>query len=193
MHAKARCLKAAILLSLMLSLAPSTVGAATHHDGGGAEWQGTDSARESALLRDEVSQIRIEATGRRFAHSRVFPLQGACTVECGLGCGCATHGGNHQGQDFGTQGANPPAVAVADGVVLSAGWDSGYGNLVVIDQGDGVLTRYAHLNELFVTAGQMVSQGQQIGLVGSTGFAEGNHLHFEILIDGVAHDPMGYL
>jgi len=155
--------------------------------------QTIDYAKAFALLRDESHENLLEAVMSRFSNSRVFPILGSYTVECGLGCGCGTHGGNHRGQDFGTQGATPPVVAVADGVVVSAGWDSGYGNLIEISHGDGVVTRYAHLDALFVSQGDSVSQGQHIGLVGSTGFAQGNHLHFEVVIDGIATNPLTQL
>ena len=152
-----------------------------------------DYAKAFALLRDENYEDLLESVFGRFSHSRVFPIEGSSTYECGLGCFCGTHGGNHQGQDFGTQGATPPAVSIADGTVVAAGWDSGYGNLIAIDHGDGTVSRYAHLNEIFVSVGQPVAQGDQIGLVGSTGFAEGNHLHFEIIIDGITQNPLVYL
>lgn len=84
-------------------------------------------------------------------------------------------------------------VAVADGVVLSAGWDGDYGYTTRIMHAGNVETLYAHQSSLApgLTAGSPVQQGQIIGAVGSTGLATGNHLHFEVLIDGRAVDPLG--
>ncbi len=101
------------------------------------------------------------------------------------------HSGTDLGAPYGT-----PALATSDGVVEFAGWGGGYGNLVEIRH-PRARTRYAHLSQITVTVGQKVIQGQQIGLVGSTGRSTGPHLHFEILsnsADGwVAVDPAPYL
>jgi len=83
-------------------------------------------------------------------------------------------------------------VAAESGTVLRAGWNSGYGNYVVIDHGSGVQTLYGHCSALTVKTGQSVSRGQQIALVGSTGVSTGPHLHFEVLINGSYTDPMSY-
>ncbi|MBE7024476.1 MAG: hypothetical protein E7408_00270 [Ruminococcaceae bacterium] len=97
----------------------------------------------------------------------------------------------HTGIDIGAgQGAS--IVAAEGGTVLRAGWNSGYGNYVVIDHGAGVQTLYGHCCVLLVESGQSVSRGQQIALVGSTGVSTGPHLHFEVLINGEYTDPMGY-
>lgn len=99
---------------------------------------------------------------------------------------------NHYGIDFnGSRG--DPISAAASGVVLSAGWMSGYGNTVVISHGDGFTTLYAHQDELLVSSGDTVSGGDVIGRVGSTGWSTGPHLHWEIRIDGVAVNPAPYL
>ena len=86
-----------------------------------------------------------------------------------------------------------PIRAAASGRVISAGYNGGYGNLVVLDNGGGIATAYAHQSRLAVSAGQSVSQGQVIGYVGSTGFSTGPHLHFEVRVNGSPVDPMGYL
>lgn len=101
----------------------------------------------------------------------------------------------HSGTDLGApQGT--PALATSDGVVEFAGWAGGYGNLVEIRH-QRARSRYAHLAQITVSQGQRVVQGQQIGLVGSTGRSTGPHLHFEILsnsADGwIAVDPAPYL
>lgn len=97
----------------------------------------------------------------------------------------------HTGTDIGAAyGAS--IVAANSGTVTLAGWNSGYGNCVVIDHGGGRATLYAHMSSIGVSKGQSVKKGQQIGLVGSTGNSTGPHLHFEILINGAAVDPMQY-
>lgn len=97
----------------------------------------------------------------------------------------------HTGIDIGA-GHGASIVAAESGTVLRAGWNSGYGNYVVIDHGAGVQTLYGHCSVLQVQSGQSVSRGQQIALVGSTGVSTGPHLHFEVLINGEYTDPMGY-
>ena len=83
--------------------------------------------------------------------------------------------------------------AAASGVVIHAGWLGGYGNLVVLDHGNGLATAYAHASAILGSVGQQVSQGETISLVGSTGNSTGPHLHFEVRVDGTAVDPLGYL
>lgn len=97
----------------------------------------------------------------------------------------------HTGTDIGAA-YGTTIVAANSGTVTLAGWNSGYGNCVVIDHGGGKATLYAHMSSYSVSSGQSVQKGQQIGRVGSTGNSTGPHLHFEILINGVAVDPMQY-
>ncbi len=97
----------------------------------------------------------------------------------------------HTGTDIGAAyGAS--IVAANSGTVTLAGWNSGYGNCVIIDHGGGRATLYAHMSSYSVSSGQYVQRGQQIGRVGSTGNSTGPHLHFEVLINGTAVDPMQY-
>ena len=97
----------------------------------------------------------------------------------------------HTGTDIGAQyGAN--IIAAAGGTVKFAGWNGGYGNCAIIDHGGGVSTLYAHMSSLLVSAGQYVSAGSLVGRVGSTGNSTGPHLHFEVLINGTAVNPMQY-
>lgn len=89
---------------------------------------------------------------------------------------------------------NTPIYAANDGVVVISGWNNGgYGLQIVIDHGGGVKTRYAHNSKNFVSVGQRVSQGQTIGMVGTTGRSTGTHLHFEILINGRRANPLSYI
>ncbi len=98
----------------------------------------------------------------------------------------------HKGLDLGA-GSGTPIAAAKDGVVLSAGWQGGYGNTVVISHGDGITTLYAHQSSINVSAGQQVSRGDIVGYVGSTGWSTGPHLHFEVRVNGTAVDPRPYL
>lgn len=97
----------------------------------------------------------------------------------------------HNGIDIASAGVfNQPAVATKEGTVKYAGSLGGYGNLVTIDHGGGFETRYAHLNSIAVTKGQVVSGAQIIGYIGSTGDSTGAHLHYETRINGKPVDPM---
>jgi murein DD-endopeptidase MepM/ murein hydrolase activator NlpD len=87
-----------------------------------------------------------------------------------------------------------PIYATADGVVRQAGWNSGgYGNLIEIDHGRGIETRYAHLSKITVRDGQRVKRGELIGRMGSTGRSTGSHLHYEVRIDGRAVNPVPFM
>jgi murein DD-endopeptidase MepM/ murein hydrolase activator NlpD len=97
----------------------------------------------------------------------------------------------HQGIDQGAATGTPIGASKA-GTVIFAGWQGGYGNLVLIDHG-GVVTAYAHQSSMAVSSGQSVSQGQTIGYVGSTGNSTGPHLHFETRVNGSAVNPRQYL
>lgn len=95
----------------------------------------------------------------------------------------------HLGTDFAAS-TGTPARSVSDGVVEFSGVQNGYGNVVFIKHGNNHETVYAHLSKISVQRGQSVSQGQTIGLVGSTGWATGPHLHFEFRVNGTQQDPM---
>jgi hypothetical protein len=101
--------------------------------------------------------------------------------------------GYHPGLDIGGwQGAS--VLAADSGYVIVAQWDgSGYGNMIVIDHGNGFQTVYAHLQSMYVGLGTNVSKGQQIGEMGSTGNATGPHLHFELRQGTVQRNPYGFL
>jgi murein DD-endopeptidase MepM/ murein hydrolase activator NlpD len=98
----------------------------------------------------------------------------------------------HSGQDIRAP-RGTPVYASANGVVTLAGTQNGYGNVVVIDHGHGLTTRYAHLSEIDATLGQELRRGELVGLVGSTGRSTGPHLHYEVRINDVAVNPGHYL
>lgn len=98
----------------------------------------------------------------------------------------------HAGIDIGAP-LYTKIYAPNDGTVVFSGWRGGYGNIVILDHGQGVTTRYAHASKLLVKVGQQVKKGDKIALMGSTGQSTGSHLHYEIRVDGVAVDPLKYL
>ena len=116
-----------------------------------------------------------------------WPADGTITGVCGEDRGDHIHAGIDIANSSGT-----PIYAANSGTVLG-GCGGGYGNCVLIDHGDGMVTLYAHQTSIFVGAGQHVDRGQNIGTMGCTGSCTGPHLHFETRINGVAYDPMQYL
>ncbi|MDX8378760.1 MAG: M23 family metallopeptidase [Gallionella sp.] len=98
----------------------------------------------------------------------------------------------HEGIDFPAV-AGTPILASANGVVVYAAKHPQYGNMIQIDHGNGLVTRYAHASKLLVKVGQVVHRGDEIGEVGSTGRSTGNHLHFEVRFKGVAQNPVRFL
>jgi murein DD-endopeptidase MepM/ murein hydrolase activator NlpD len=81
----------------------------------------------------------------------------------------------------------------AAGVVTQVSWVEGYGNMLTIDHGYGLVTRYAHLSKTLVVRGERVKRGQKVALVGSTGISSGPHLHYEVWVNGRPVDPMKYV
>ena len=116
----------------------------------------------------------------------IWPVSGIVTSGFGYRWGRL-----HAGIDISAP-AGTRVVAAASGSVVYAGSMGGYGNIVVIDHGGGLATAYAHLSAIW-TGGGHVSQGQGIGAVGCTGSCTGNHLHFEVRVNGQPVDPLGYL
>lgn len=101
-------------------------------------------------------------------------------------------GRNHQAIDLACK-AGTNIYAVRGGTVVSAGWDGTYGYSIVIDHGNRIKTRYAHAKALYVSAGEVVESSQVIATVGKTGKATGNHLHFEVILNGNRVDPAPYI
>ena len=101
---------------------------------------------------------------------------------------------NHKGLDIGAGYGTPIYAAAAGTVSTSAyGYNGGYGNYVIINHGNGIQTLYGHCSSLCIEAGASVEQGQLIAKVGSTGISTGNHLHFEVRVNGITQDPQNYV
>jgi murein DD-endopeptidase MepM/ murein hydrolase activator NlpD len=159
-----------------------------------------DLQSESAELEELIQQQQEEAraaresgvngsasTGASGASGYAWPMCAPVTSEYGPRWG-RMHNGIDQGASTGT-----PIGASKGGTVIFAGWQGGYGRMVLIDHADGVVTAYAHMSSISVSQGQSVSRGQTIGAVGSTGNSTGPHLHFETRVNGSAVNPRQYL
>ena len=162
--------------------------------------QERDWTREAATLSAVSSQLAAQIQAAQAASSSsppsgsqpnssglIWPVHGPITSPFGMRWG-KLHPGIDIGASMGT-----PIQAAAAGRVIVAAYDGGYGNLVVIDHGNGLATAYAHQSRLAVSVGQQVAQGHVIGYVGSTGYSTGPHLHFEVRVNGNPVDPLGYL
>ena len=118
-----------------------------------------------------------------------WPLPGHTYISCHFGEVDAFGNAGHRGTDIpAPEGA--PILAAHSGTVLVSGWNDSYGNQVLLDNGAGLSTRYAHMTQTAVTAGEAVTAGQVIGYVGNTGDSTGFHLHFEVMQNGVRVNPM---
>jgi murein DD-endopeptidase MepM/ murein hydrolase activator NlpD len=124
----------------------------------------------------------------------LWPVKG--DLESGFGGRRNPFGGDgfefHTGQDIDAE-IGTPVQAAANGTVIFAGWQNGYGQLVVIDHGDGLTTRYGHLSQIDAAVGQSITRGTILGLTGSTGRSTGPHLHYEVRINDKPVDPRPYL
>lgn len=152
-------------------------------------------SRELKRLTMHVLNVRhIAALSRArllAAIPSIDPVPGAPVV----GCYCYRTSPDvefHEGVDLGAE-YGAAVHAAAAGTVSAAGWDGGYGMKIDIDHGNGYQTWYAHLAKIDVQPGQYVHKGQTIGIVGSTGFSTGPHLHYQVMLNGAPVDPSPYL
>jgi murein DD-endopeptidase MepM/ murein hydrolase activator NlpD len=138
-------------------------------------------------------QLRMKRAGGKFDPAYPFKKRYPITCEFGLGDD-PIYGGtrSHHGIDIGAS-MGTPILAIEDGVVIYTGFDSVYGNRIVIDHGGGISSWYGHTSKILVKVGQEVKQGEQIGLVGTTGMSTGPHLHLEIRVNNVAQQPRDYI
>jgi murein DD-endopeptidase MepM/ murein hydrolase activator NlpD len=149
----------------------------------------------SKMSRLEQDMSAYEAILRQRGYTpTLWPVDG--TLEGGFGGRRNPFGGGgfefHTGQDI-EAAWGAPVVSGAAGKVSFVGWQNGYGQLIVVDHGGGLTTRYGHLSHIDVTLDQMVSRGQLLGKVGSTGRSTGPHLHYEVRINDQAVNPLPYL
>lgn len=149
------------------------------------------TAREASLvmLRDSIAAKQA----RQAATPTIWPASGDITSGFGYrsspwGWGREFHPGIDIADSWGT-----PIFATADGTVVFADWDGGYGKIVLIDHGNGIQTAYAHTATMLVTVGQKVSKGQHIADIGSTGASTGPHVHYEVRIGGERVNPLDYV
>jgi murein DD-endopeptidase MepM/ murein hydrolase activator NlpD len=145
------------------------------------------SASLAAAIRQAQEGAGSTGSGTPSASGFIWPVNGPVVSGYGMRWGRL-----HEGIDI-SASTGTPIWAAAAGTVIYAGWLGGYGNLVVVDHGNGLATAYAHASAILVAVGQQVAQGETVSLVGSTGNSSGPHLHFEVRVNGVAVDPLLYL
>lgn len=172
---------------------PVTVGGA-----GGPELllesSGLVGVESKATYVEQALRVYEAVLRERTTMPSIWPVAGS--LESGFGGRRNPFGGPgyeyHEGQDidvpYGT-----PVSATANGTVVFAGWQSGYGQVVFIDHGDGISTRYGHLSQIDVLVGQTIKQGEVLGRVGSTGRSTGPHLHYEVRLNNEPVDPRDFL
>ena len=118
-----------------------------------------------------------------------WPLPGHTYISCNFGDDDAYGNSGHRGTDIPAP-EGTPILAAHSGTVIISGWNNSYGNQVLLDNGAGLSTRYAHMTAAAVSAGETVTAGQVIGYVGNTGDSTGFHLHFEVMQNGVRVNPL---
>jgi murein DD-endopeptidase MepM/ murein hydrolase activator NlpD len=142
-------------------------------------WKKLDQLQDGVIAIPSDKPVKQNASFTSAFGVRSDPFRG----------GAAMHPGIDLAGPYGT-----PIYATADGTVLRSGWNSGgYGNLIEVDHGRGITTRYGHLSGILVHAGDKITRGQLIGRMGSTGRSTGNHLHYEVRIDGRAVNPIPFM
>jgi len=172
-----------------------------HGQGGPAH--PVDSAAALAALESKTAKLErdlhnyedfLRRNGMAPSMPSIWPVVGK--LESGVGGRRNPFGGRryeyHEGQDIDAAYGTPVQVAAA-GKVTIAGWQRGYGNVVYVDHGNGLSTRYGHLSKIEVRVGDGLMRGQTIGLVGSTGRSTGPHLHYEVRINNQPVNPKQYL
>ncbi|MEM9755514.1 MAG: DUF5930 domain-containing protein [Pseudomonadota bacterium] len=148
-------------------------------------------ANEVLGILDDLNAFRLAAEQFPFT----MPVDGSFRYTSGFGPRRDPFTGAtrmHQGVDFAGR-SGTPIIAAADGVVVFAGRQSGYGNMVEIRHAFGMVTRYAHLSRIRVSEGERVSRGELIGDMGNTGRSTGTHLHYEVRVDGDPVNPMTFI
>lgn len=147
------------------------------------------AAAERERLRSKQVTSRGGVTSRHSDYKGGAPLSSYVYISSYYGM---RNGKMHTGVDFAAN-AGTPIYAWKSGMVTYKGWNGSYGNFVEIQHNDGTVSRYAHMSGYNCSEGQTVSKGQTIGYVGTTGNSTGNHLHFEIKVNGSFVNPLNYL
>ncbi|HMV82968.1 MAG TPA: peptidoglycan DD-metalloendopeptidase family protein [Blastocatellia bacterium] len=165
--------------------------------GPGGDASMTDIERMTAALESELRQIKDVFDKNQVQLSSTpsgWPVRGYITDGFGYRNNPFGGGGteNHAGLDIATNHGTA-IQSTADGIVIFAGVFGGYGNVVVIDHGYGVTTRYGHMSRIDVQVGQQVTRGKQIGAVGSTGRSTAPHCHYEVRLHDRPVNPLNYL
>jgi len=155
-------------------------------------YQLTESEGEANAL--ELELRRIETTSGQQFIPRMWAHLGKINNEFGYRRNPFGGGGYefHAGMDIDGERGDA-VIAPANGVVLKAEWQGGYGNMIEVDHGNGLTTRYGHLAKIEVQAGDMIQRGQLIGFVGSTGRSTGPHLHYELRLNDKSINPRRFL
>lgn len=162
----------------------------------GEEISRTELSNE--VVKEPVTEVTTVGTAKTKASTAQRSTEKSAGFICPLKRGSFTisayygDGRGHKGMDLAAN-KGTPIYAVADGKVTFSGYDKNYGYSVVISHGNGLSTRYAHASKLCVENGQTVSQGDVIANVGSTGYSTGNHLHFEVMVNGTRVNPISYI
>ncbi|MEU5251326.1 M23 family metallopeptidase [Streptomyces longwoodensis] len=184
---------------LKLSLGKkAATGSSTGSKGSAPKSSASKSSAKSSAPAEKPAEQKTatqaaDTTGSSSGYT--LPVAGATVGTAYHTAGSMWSSGYHTGVDF-VVPTGTSLKAVAAGTVVSAGWGGAYGNQVVIKLNDGYYAQYAHLSQLSVSAGQTVTEGQQVGLSGATGNVTGPHLHFEIRTTpdyGSDVDPVAYL
>ena len=151
------------------------------------------SLSDLATRSQQIETIYADQTARLSHTPSVWPVRGYFSSGFGNRADPFTGGKDfHPGIDISAP-RGTKAVAPADGVVLAVGRRGAYGLAIIIDHGNGIITRYGHLEGFNVRAGQRVRRGDVIGLVGSTGRSNAPHLHYEVWLDDKAQNPIHYI
>jgi murein DD-endopeptidase MepM/ murein hydrolase activator NlpD len=179
--------------------AEPTSGAHASHDISMSEFQGAlDAMGRDLVQRSDYMDVVESALMRDKIQFKMLPTSAPVNVSynaSGFGWRVDPFSGRsafHEGIDFpGPVGT--PIAAAAGGVVIAAEYHHEFGNMLEIDHGNGIVTRYAHASRLLVNVGDIVRRGQHVANIGSTGRSTGSHLHFEVMVKGVHQNPNKFL
>jgi murein DD-endopeptidase MepM/ murein hydrolase activator NlpD len=171
--------------------APAAEGNAAALPGKLSSLEGEASRQESSLR--ELQEYFDDQRSLLASTPSIWPTRGWVTSDFGTRMDPYTAERKmHQGLDIATPHGQP-VYSPSDGTVVFAGQESGYGNVLVIDHGYGVKTRYGHLAEIFVKLGDRIRRGEKVAAVGNTGRSTGPHLHYEVRVNGIPENPRKFI